>query len=223
MRRVRAAERGSALLVALMVSAILLFLISGLFVFVRGERQRAVQVGRNVQRAGCAQAGLELARIYFANHVSQWNSYLKDPSHYNPVSGAWMSSTFYTSGTPPKCTSPCQAANLSIALNTGQWGTNAPYTELFYDLDGDGKKDVYIYIRDNQDEMVPAVNDWTKDNDQNVIVGAVCISSTLTPRLANGAVDSANLTAESLLSYNTPAKTYSGQSGAGASGTGNVN
>ena len=108
------------------------------------------------------------------------------------------------------------------ASNPSSAALRAAHPELFYDLDGDGAPDVYIYIRDNQDEPYGVADNYQRDNDQNVIVGAVCISSTMVPRLENGALSTAQLHAESLLSYDLPGKTYTGQAG-GATANGNIN
>jgi len=215
----RRSERGSALLVAMVVGAVLLLLVAGLFAYAGQERKRSSIQVRALNRVGCAQAGLQLARTYFATNVKNWPTYLQDPKHYNPVSSAWMVSGYHS------CVSTCTALDLTDAttLTTMEADTTNKYADLFYDLDGDGNKDVYIYMRDNQDEFPPATNDWTRDNDQNVIVGAVCISTTMVPRLQDGRVDSSQLTVESLLSYNTPGTTYQGQAAGGASGTGNIN
>ena len=78
------------------------------------------------------------------------------------------------------------------------------------------------FIRDNVDEFPPAPNDFTTDNDQNVIVGALCISSTMQPRRENNTIDQDALLAESLLGYNMQGNAYGGQA-LGGSGTGNRN
>jgi len=197
------AERGSALLVAMIISMVLLLLVAALFAFAGSERRRASAETRRLSRQGCAQAGLQLARSYFSANVSSWGTYLADPHHYDPVPAKWMALASYAS----KCTGGvCTALDLanSATVSTMETTATPPYNQLFYDLDGDGKKDVYIYIRDNEDERLPAENDWTHDNDLNVMVGAVCISQTLVPRLQDGRVDSSQLTIESLFSYNSP-------------------
>ena len=209
-RRISRQERGSALMVAMAVSAILLLIIAGLFGYVQAERTRAGRPARELTRKECAEAGLLLARAYFSANVSTWNKYLNDPSHLNPVPASWN-------------TSPADPV-AAVAAGAAAWtGASAPFNDLFYDLDGDGKKDVYIYVRDNQDELLPAANNWRKDNDQNVIVGAICISTTLSPRLTSGATDPSELSIESLLSYNAPSNTYASQANGGSSNNGNHN
>jgi hypothetical protein len=76
------------------------------------------------------------------------------------------------------------------------------HPELFADLDGDHQADVYLYIRDNQDELPTATDDWERDNDFTAIVGAICISHTMVPRFSNGIRDPSQLTSEGLLTVN---------------------
>lgn len=202
--RARRQERGSALLVAMVLSAVLLMLVAGLMLYAGAERRRAVSEAHGMIRVGCAEAGLQLARAYFAGQGAQkWNAFLSDPIDYNPVPSTWNTSPA-TPGDP----------NSHVRKN---------HPELFFDLDGDGAPDVYIYVRDNQDELPPAPNNWARDNDQNVYVGAMCISSTLVPMRQDQKPDPSLMTAESLLSYNVPGNTYKSQAAAGASGTGNIN
>jgi hypothetical protein len=199
----RPAPRGAALITVMVMMAILAAVVAGLLLYVNNQRLRAVAVARGTTRMSCAETGLQLARAYFARTQTCWSTFLKYPGNYNPVV-----TDYNPSGT---------AANpRASALQTSH-----PW--LYADLDGDGNNDVYIYVRDNDDEMLPAAANWLRDNDQNVIVGAVCISSTLVPHRQDGTVDSELLSVEAILSYNVAGTTYSSQAGAGASGTGNAN
>src|SRR5262249_29855202 len=109
-------------------------------------------------------------------------------------------------------------ASVNAVRNTAFQTANP---QLFADLDGDGKADVYLYIHDNFDEFFPNLNNPTRDNDLNVVVGAVCISSTLLPRSESGS-SASTMMVEGLLSYN-PGSTYGSQGYQGASGSGNLN
>ncbi len=93
--------------------------------------------------------------------------------------------------------------------------------QLFADIDGDGQPDVYLYVHDNYDEFWPNPNNVSRDNDLNVIVGSLCVSSTLLPRAENGQ-SASPMIAEALLSYN-PTGSYGSQGYQGASGSGNLN
>jgi hypothetical protein len=197
----RSASRGSALLTAIVATTLIFSTILGLLAYVQQERARAISASRSINRVSCADAGLQVARAYFIKNHATWNTYLADPSHYNPVLSAWN-------------TTPANPA--LAALQTG-------HPELFIDLDGDTKPDVFIYIRDNADELPPAAMNWAQDNDQNVFVGAICISSTLVPRRQDGTVSPELLTSEGLLSYNISSKSYCGQGFGGANGSGNLN
>jgi hypothetical protein len=205
MRQRRRGERGAAMLVIMSLSAALLLMVAGLLTFTQTSRTRAIQQSRTPSRFGCAESGLQLAKAYFSANFLSWNTYLKDPAAYNPVTASWMP------GCAVKCSSIGPAKPLTCT--PGDCTLNATlanaHPELFYDLDADGKPDVYIYVRDNQDELPPiAVDDPTSDNDQNVIVGAICISPTLVPRTADGRVDRERLQIEAILSYNAPDYTY---------------
>ncbi len=182
-------ERGAALLTAIFVAAFLAMLVAGLLNYVHNQRVRGIQSSRAIKRVSCAEAGLQYARSYFAKNFASWNTYLRDPSHYNPI----QTGTFNTTPANP--------------MDPVLQGTSG-HPELFTDLDGDSFPDVYIYIRDNDDEALPASPNWAKDNDQTVIVGAVCISSTLAPLRQDGKVDTARLTLESILSFNLTHNQY---------------
>lgn len=82
---------------------------------------------------------------------------------------------------------PAVAANYSQwAASLAQGGTGEPswlYTAIgSHDLDGDGRDDFTVYIKDNEDEVPPATDDPTRDNDLKVFVVARCIAHTDTPR-----------------------------------------
>jgi hypothetical protein len=198
------ARRGSALITVVVIIAVIMLMILGLLQYAGAERQRAIANAHRVDRLGCAATGLQLARGYYGRNVALWNSTFlaqANRSVYNPLDPV----------------APAAADDGALtALETS-------HPELFADLDGDGKFDVYMYVRDNADELPPATDNPYQDNDQNVIVGAMCISSTLQPHRLDGTVDSDALTAEGLLEYNLTGSTYASQAGAGASGNGNMN
>ncbi|MCY1023786.1 hypothetical protein [Pyxidicoccus sp. MSG2] len=193
-------SRGSALLTTVAFTMLILVAALALLTYANQSRRRAINNTRSIDRQACTEAGLQLARAYFGRNFTLWNTYLDTPASYNPVASSW--------NTVP-------AAPTTPALRGSR-------PELFSDLDGDGASDVYIYIRDNEDERFPATINWRRDNDHTVIVGAVCISRTLVPRLG-GAPDPDSLSTEGLLSYNDPASGYRSQGYGGASGTGNLN
>lgn len=192
--------RGSTLLVVLLLVAVLLGLVAGIMSYAGKERSRAIAAGRIGQRQSCAESGLQLARSYYGRNFANWNSYLNTPSTHDPVRSTH---------------NPTPADPRSTALQAAR-------PELFADVDGDNKLDVYLYIRDNNDEHFPLANEWRRDNDHNVVVGAVCISQTLTPRNPDGSRVPSLLAQEGLLSYNGEARGECLTANAG-NGTGNCN
>ncbi len=190
-------SRGSALLNALLLTGILLLIVLLVLSFAAANRRRAIRHARALDRESCAFTGLNYARTYFANNFGNWNTYLAAPAQYNPI--------------PPGTADPSSST------------LKAARPELFLDLDADTRPDVYVFVRDNQDELPPATQNFALDNDQNVIVGALCISTTLQPRREDGTIDTDSQMVESLLSFNQTGSTYRSQAGAGASGTGNLN
>jgi hypothetical protein len=215
------AARGSAMLVTYSLMAILMIMVLGLMAYAFQRRQQAVFVARSMNRWSCAEAGLQLAKNYFGRNFGNWNTYLNNPSVYNPVQASYNTHPAPCNhggnpAVPPAGQDTCNFTGAAVAAIQGI------DPNLFADLDGDGKMDVYIYIRDNADELPPAPQNYLQDNDQNVYVGAICISQTLAPRLGNGLIDPSGLNVEALLSYNLQSTTGS-QSLGGSSGTGNFN
>lgn len=199
------AERGSALLTVVVLLGILLVVVGALLTYAGGVRNDAIRHSRTESRLSCAEAGLQLARSYYANHVASWNSYLAAPQIYNPIQATWMKNAGLVAANP---------------WTVGNGGALDGHPELFADLDGDGQADVYLFIRDDPDET--PVNNWQRDNNLAALVGAVCISHTMVPRLQNGQVDSALLTAEGLLTVNGSTDGYH-QGGGCGNGDGNLN
>jgi len=179
-------QRGSALMTAVILISVMLVVTAGVLYFASQQRLRAIQSSRVMPRNYCVETGLQLARTYYgANYVS-WNTFLATPSQYDPV--------------PSSCnTAPAVPTN--AALQTAR-------PELFADLDGDGQLDVYIYLRDNFDEHAPAAANCTRDNDLQVVVGAVCISRTLTPLRDDNSVNPTRQTNEAILQYSPPGAAY---------------
>lgn len=193
-------RRGAALITALLMMGLLAAIVSALMLYVSEQRQRSVSNARSMVRESCASSGLQLARAYYARNFTSWNTYLAAPGTYNPVKTAWNAT-------------PANPANTTL---------HTTHPELFADLDGDGALDVYIYIRDNADEGLPAPENWAHDNDQNAIIGAVCISTTLVP-WKGGRPDPDQVVMEGVLSFNLPDNVYGSQANSGTSGTGNLN
>ena len=180
-------QRGSSLLSVMVMVTVILVLLAGLLSYSLSQRAAAIKYVRSANQLTCAESGIQLARTYFARNFLNWNTYLSQPNIYNPIQTSWNN----PSSTPP---GPANFAAGS-PLRTS-------HPELFIDVDGDNVPDVYIYIRDNQDEYPPAVDNPLRDNDQNVIVGAICISTTMAPAAPPGGSPPPPMQIESILSYN---------------------
>ena len=192
-------KRGAALITVLLMMGVLAAIVSALLLYVHEERARSVASTRSMERNSCAASGMQFARAYFARNFANWNTYLNNPAVYNPVQQTWNSGTY---------------VDTTLPTFLGTFRTTNP--QLFTDLDGKPGDDVFIYIRDNADEGLPAAENWTRDNDQNVIVGAICISKTMVPTGVRASTDL--IVVEGLLSYNLPNNTYGSQATGTASG-----
>ncbi|MBN8469485.1 hypothetical protein JYJ95_23535 [Corallococcus exiguus] len=197
--------RGATLLLVVLLVTVLLGLVAGVMAYASSERTRAVTSSRAGQRQGCAESGLQLARGYFGRNYPQWNTFLSTPGAYDPIG------------------SPTNTAPANPRTAAGRAAIKTVNPALFADLDGDGKDDVYLYIRDNEDEFQPLAPEWNRDNDQQVVVGAICISETLIPRRGgNNLQDPSALAVEGILQYNGGGHAYTAQT-AGGTGSGNLN
>lgn len=178
------------MIAALMLMSLLALIAIAVLSMSAADRRRAIRLTRTEVREGCGYSGLTYARTYFANNFANWNTYLGNPTNYNPINlptttGGW--------GAEVK-------ADLSTPSSIGLIQASKP--ELFLDLDNDGASDVYIFIRDNRDEFGATPVNFKRDNDQNVIVGAVCISTTMVPKREDNSIDTDRLVVESMMSYN---------------------
>ena len=88
-------ERGSALLTTIIFVTIILLVTSAILFYASYSHRRATFVSRASTELSCAESGLQIARAYFADPVQQpqWNTYLSDPSDYNPVPATWNTFT----------------------------------------------------------------------------------------------------------------------------------
>lgn len=198
-------RNGFAMIAAMMLMSLLAIIAIAVLSLSAADRRRAVRATRTEVRENCAFSALTYARSYFGNKYGSWNTYLSTPSKYNPMN---LPSTTTPAWSGTK--TDLSAANILIL--------RASNPELFLDLDNDGKADAYIFIRDNYDEFPPAAVNFQRDNDQNAIVGAICISSTMLPKRDDNTVDKDLLVMESMLAVNQQESNYS----QGAT-TGNLN
>jgi hypothetical protein len=163
-------ERGSAMLVTLILVAALL---GGAAVMVSTQlaSNRSTDLVRTgLAAADCAEAGLAAARSVVTANYGQWAGSIG-------------------TGTEPSW--------LASAIN--------------HDLDGDGAADFTITLQDNDDELPPATNDKTRDNDLRIFVVSRCIKYDEVPREV-----------QELLQYSGGGSCYQSQLG-GCAGNGNSN
>ena len=124
MTRSRSPERGSAMLVTLILITALLAG-GGVLLSLQINSTRSADLTRtSMSSVFCAEAGLAAARPIVAQNYQLW--------------GSSMCATYRTD--PSACAEPKW---LSAAINA--WGT--------HDLDGDGQADFELYIHDNDDEV----------------------------------------------------------------------
>lgn len=153
--RPRQRERGSAMLVTLIVIGALL---SGAAVLVSLQlfSNRATDLTRSGMSAlYCAEAGLSAARPVVATNYAQWN-----PS---------LALSAPTTNAPPGAGDTSEPSWLSTAIGS-------------HDLDGDGVGDFAVYLYDNDDEQAPLPNNLVRDNDLQVFIVSRCVKYPDTPK-----------------------------------------
>lgn len=94
----------------------------------------------------------------------------------------------------------------------GDGGNDPPWYPVRADLDGDGADDYEVRIRDNDDEVPPAPNDPTRDNDRQVFAVAHCLKN-----------DEVSRRVVELLLVAGTGQVYRNQAGGGAFNAGNQN
>jgi hypothetical protein len=107
-----------------------------------------------------------------------------------------------------------QLGALSTAWNGMLSGTSmgGAALPLLADIDGCGQNDVRVWIRDNVDEVPPAVDDPTHDIDNTIFIHSRCIKPDLPQR-----------DIEVLWSSTGTGEHYANQAGQGAGNAGNQN
>lgn len=107
-----------------------------------------------------------------------------------------------------------------IALNYLSWpllldavdGNEPPWYPIRGDIDGVAGDDYEVTVRDNDDEIPPAVNDPTRDNDRQLFLVGRCIKNA---EVSREVVE--------LLLVASSGTVYTGQAGGGALNSGNQN
>jgi hypothetical protein len=197
MTRIRNPERGSAMLVTLIVTSAL---IAGAAVL--ASTQMASTRGSSIARNGlqslyCAEAGLAMARpwVMAQYQVDQWKSSLT-LSASGTASSAWEENWLSGNG------------GSTTGINTVTTCTNYGTTGGCHDLGTptpDGAADFFVYIVDNNDDL-----DQTTDQDQTVWIVSRCTRNAETVQEVR-----------ELVRYSGGGTHYNDQAG-GASGNGNA-
>ncbi len=185
-------ERGSAMIVTLLVTSAL---IAGAAVL--ASTQLASTRGAYMEKNGlssmyCAEAGLAMARpwVMARYSIDQWSSSLLLSSS-GSASSAWEET--WLSGT---------GSSATTGIDTVTTCTNYPKC---HDLDGDGSNDFFVYLQDNWDDIYQG-----SDQDQTIWIVSRCIRNPDTIQEVR-----------ELVRYTGGGTKYNDQQG-GASGNGNV-
>lgn len=159
MRRTRNSQRGSAMLVTLIIIGALLAG-GAVLVSLQISSNRSTDLTRSGMTAlYCAEAGLSAARpIVAANYT-----------RVGTVTPEGWASALVASGGGSTAEPTWLAAGINAALPAG------------HDLDGDGSPDFEVYLKDNGDESSGA-DDPTIDNDLRVFIVSKCIKYPDTPK-----------------------------------------
>lgn len=148
MSQERAQQRGSAMLITLIIIAALLGGAAVLAGMQIASTRSSDLTKTGTQATYCAEAGLAIARpIVLANYTS-WTAAIAASGASIAANTVPIEPTFLTTG-------------IGLGAGTG------------HDLDGDGVADFYVYLKDNDDELTTA-NDRTKDNDLKVFIVSRC-------------------------------------------------
>lgn len=207
---IRRASKGSALIPAAAMMAVLMGVIFGLLYFASRSRGRSISAARTLSRQSCAESGLQLAKAYYGQNYRRWNEFLSDTRTYNPV---------------PITRPVAQPVANPFADLAYIQSVNA---NIVVDVDGDGGPDVYLYIRDNEDEFEAGQpNNPNQDHDQMVIVGSMCISDKMVPRREDGTLGMNGTTdpvvVEAFLQFVDKTQLTGAQLNQGSFGNGNAN
>lgn len=184
MQNTRRKESGTAILITMIIIVGLLGGGAALLNVQMASSRSAATMKSKMTALYCAEAGLAAARSIVASSYSQWTGSLCNPSS-------------------PQGTGNCDPTSTAAEPSWLQAPT------LSHDIDGDGVADFTVAIVDNNDEVSPAANNMTLDNDLQVYVVSTCIKS-----------NEMHLTVSELVQYTPGGTCYSTQAG-GCGGGGN--
>ena len=122
------------------------------------ERREAAKSLHNITIQQLTESTLQLARNFFA-------------THYGPGGATWNSYLAYFVANPLQLDTATNIQSSITSLFTA-------HPELFAATPTGYS--CFMYARDNVDELPPAANDPTRDNDLLIYVGAVCVETAVT-------------------------------------------
>ncbi len=165
-------ERGSAMLVTLIIIASLL---AGAAVLV--GMQLSTNRSTDLTRSGmtalyCAEAGIEAANPIVAQNYPLWNAQMC-PVAVVPALGSLGTEE---QNNPTGCLPTVSGSPGTIT------GEPLMFNTINHDLDGDLSPDFVLYLRDNDDEVFPTPQAYGIDNDQKVFVVSTCVKFPDTPK-----------------------------------------
>jgi hypothetical protein len=167
----RASSRGVAMLVAIILVLVVAAIAAGVIRYAGADRIEAAKMSVKERGLACAEAGIQYGRRLFGCNyktTNNWNDYLSGirPGRYDP-----------TLATPDPYPTDYTALPMELKGSRGNTATLDPGT----DLDGDGKPDFWVSIRDDDDERPEgAADNRLRDNNLMVYLRSECIN----PRFA---------------------------------------
>jgi len=171
--RSRRAERGAALLLAVLLVLLIAVISAGVIRLAGSDRIAAAKLSVKERGLACADAGIQYGRRLFGCNyktTNLWNDYLSGvrPGRYDPSLGDTLPTT--VAGIPKELSGD---RNGDGALDTGT------------DLDGDGTPDFWVSIRDDDDERPEGAPDnRRRDNNLVVYLRSECINPGFTVEVA---------------------------------------
>lgn len=183
----RAAERGAAMIVAIFLVLIVAVVAAGVIRYAGRDRIAAARMSVKERGLACAEAGLQYGRRLFGCNyktTGNWNDYLSGAraGRYDPSLGD---------------TRPTDFSALPMELRGSRGNTATLDTGT--DLDGDGRPDFWVSIRDDDDERPEgAADNRNRDNNLMVYLRSECTNPNFTVEVG-GVKQSAAI--EVLLAY----------------------
>jgi hypothetical protein len=167
-RHTRHAERGAAMLVAILLVLVIAVVSVGILKLAGADRVAAGKLSIAERGMACAEAGIQYGRRFFGcayKTSNNWNDFLSGAraGRYDPTL------------TPTPDPYPTSYDALPMELKGSR--NNSSTLDAGTDLDGDGKPDFWVSIRDDDDERPEgAADNRFRDNNLMVYLRSECIN-----------------------------------------------